>query len=85
MHHVKPNAMLGNVDKYSFKFAKGHLQKIIQKKKKSKELAKNRNKPKEFWKGLKSQRKMTQFKFKALEKANFYERFYSELAGALQN
>ena len=85
MHHVKANAMLGNTDKDNFKFAKVHLQKIIQKKKKSEELAKNRNKPKEFWKGLKSQRKIIQFKFEALEKPNFYERFYHELGGSLQN
>ena len=85
MHHVKANAMLGNTDKDNFKFAKVHLQKIIQKKKKSEELAKNRNKPKEFWKGLKSQRKIIQFKFEALEKPNLDKRFYSELARGLQN
>ena len=75
--------MLGDAD--NFKFAKVHLQKIIQKKKKSEGLAKNRNKTKEFWKGLKSQRKIIQFKFEALEKPNFDKRFYSELAEGLQN
>ena len=85
MHHVKPNVMLGNADKDNFKFGKVPLQKIIQKKEKSEELGKHWNKLKEFWKGLKSQRKIIQFKFEALEKPNFYERFYHELGGSLQN
>ena len=79
MYYVKPNVILHNADKNNLKFAKVHLQKIIQMKKKSDELAKNTNKSKEFWKALKSQR------FEALEKANFYERFYSELARGLKN
>ena len=44
-------------DKDNFKVAKMHLQKIILKKKKfyfEEELGKNRNKPKELWKTLKS-------------------------------
>ena len=44
-------------DKDNFKVAKMHLQKMILKKKKSyfeEELGKNRNKPKELWKTLKS-------------------------------
>ena len=44
-------------DKDNFKVAKMHLQKMILKKKKSyfeQELDKNRNKPKELWKALKS-------------------------------
>ena len=44
-------------DKDNFKVAKMHLQKMILKKKKSffkRERAKNRNKPKELWKALKS-------------------------------
>ena len=44
-------------DKDNFKVAKMHLQKMILKKKKShfeEELVKNRNKPKELWKTLKS-------------------------------
>ena len=44
-------------DKDNFKVAKMHLQKMILKKKKSyfeEELDKNRNKPKELWKALKS-------------------------------
>ena len=85
MYYVKPNVILHNADKDNLKFAKVHLQKIIQMKKKSDELAKNTNKSKEFWKALKSQRKMIQFEFEALEKANFYERFYSELARGLKN
>ena len=71
------------------------------KKKKSyfeEELGKNRNKPKEFWKTLKSlglgsdkarQSKISlkkdgDIQFKALENANTFKRFYSELAGDLQ-
>ena len=71
------------------------------KKKKSyfeEELGKNRNKPKEFWKTLKSlglgsdkarQSKISlkkdgDIQFKALENANTFKRFYSELAGGLQ-
>ena len=44
-------------DKDNFKIAKMHLQKMILKEKKSyfeEELGKNRNKPKELWKTLKS-------------------------------
>ena len=44
-------------DKDNFKVAKMHLQKMILKKKKSyfeEELGKNKNKPKELWKTLKS-------------------------------
>ena len=44
-------------DKYNFKVTRMHLQKMILKKKKSyfeQELGKNRNKPKELWKTLKS-------------------------------
>ena len=44
-------------DKDNFKVAQMHLQKMILKKKKSyfeEELGKNRNKPKELWKTLKS-------------------------------
>ena len=44
-------------DKDNFKVVKMHLQKIILKKKKfyfEEELGKNRNKPKELWKTLKS-------------------------------
>ena len=44
-------------DEDNFKVAKMHLQKMILKKKKSyfeEELGKNRNKPKELWKTLKS-------------------------------
>ena len=62
------------------------------------ELGKNRNKPKELWKTLKSfglsSDKATRSKislikygaiqFGALEKANTFKRFYSELAGGVQ-
>ena len=75
-------------DKDNFKVAKMHLQKMTLKKKKSyfeEELGKNRNKPKEFWKTLKSlglgsdkarQSKISlkkdgDIQFKALENANF--------------
>ena len=88
-------------DKHNFKVAKMHLQKMILKKKKSyfeEELGKNRNKPKELWKTLKSlglssdkarQSKISLNKdgaiqFEALENANTFKRFYSELAGGLQ-
>ena len=88
-------------DKDNFKVAKMHLQKMILKKKKSyfeEELGKNRNKPKELWKTLKSlglssdkarQSKISLNKdgaiqFEALENANTFKRFYSELAGRLQ-
>ena len=88
-------------DKDNFKVAKMHLQKMILKKKKSyfeEELGRNRNKPKELWKTLKSlglssdkgrQSKISLKKdgaiqFKALENANTFKRFYSELAGDLQ-
>ena len=88
-------------DKDNFKVAKMHLQKMILKKKKSyfeEELGKNRNKPKELWKTLKSlglssdkarQSKISLNKdgaiqFEALENANTFKRFYSELAGGLQ-
>ena len=74
---------------------------MILKKKKSyfeEELGKNRNKPKELWKTLKSlglssdkarQSKISLKKdgaiqFEALENANNFKRFYSELAGGLQ-
>ena len=85
----------------NFKVAKIHLQKMIPKKMKSyfeEELGKNRNKPKELWKTLKSlglssdkarQSKISLNKdgaiqFEALENANTFKRFYSELAGGLQ-
>ena len=88
-------------DKDNFKIAKMHLQKMILKKKKSyfeEELGKNRNKPKEIWKTLKSlglsldkarQSKISLNKdgaiqFEALENAKAFKRFYSELAGCLQ-
>ena len=88
-------------DKDNFKVTKMHLQKMILKKKKSyfeEELGKNRSKPKELWKTLKSlglslgkarQSKISLTKdgaiqFEALENANTFRRFYSELAGGLQ-
>ena len=88
-------------DKDNYKVAKMHLQKMILKKKKSyfeEELGKNRNKPKELWKILKSlglssdkarQSKISLNKdgaiqFEALENANTFKSFYSELAGGLQ-
>ena len=88
-------------DKNNFKVAKIHLQKMILKKKKSyfeEELGKNRNKPKELWKILKSlslslgkarQSKISLNKdgaiqFEALENTNNFKRFYSELTGGLQ-
>ena len=81
-------------DKHNFKVAKMHLQKMILKKKKSyfeEELGKNRNKPKELWKTLKSlglsSDKARQSKIslnKDSENANTFKRFYSELAGGLQ-
>ena len=74
---------------------------MILKKKKSyfeEELGKNRNKPKELWKTLKSlglssdkarQSKISfnkdgAIQFEALENTNTFKRFYSELAGGLQ-
>ena len=74
---------------------------MILKKKKScleEELRKNRNKPKELWKTLKSLglssdkakkskislNKDSIIQFEALENANSFKRFYSELAGGLQ-
>ena len=62
------------------------------------ELAKNRNKSEKLWKGLKSLdlsldkvrkskislKKDGAIQFEALENANTFERFYSELAGCLQ-
>ena len=51
------NSGLETTDQDKFKVTKIHLQKMILKKKKSyfeEELAKNRNKPKELWKTLKS-------------------------------
>ena len=73
---------------------------ILKKKKSyfEEELGKNRNKPKELWKTLKalglSSDKARQSKislnkdgaiqFEALENANTFKRFYSELAGGLQ-
>ena len=88
-------------DKDNFKVAKMHLQKMILKKKKSyfeEELGKNRNKPKELWKTLKSLglssdnvrlskiscKKDGAIQFEALENANTFKRFCSELAGGLQ-
>ena len=88
-------------DQDNFKVAKMHLQKMILKKKKSyfeEELGKNRNKPKELLKTLKSlglssdkarQSKISLNKdgaiqFEALENANTFKRFYSELAGGLK-
>ena len=85
-------------DKDNFKVAKMHLQKMILKKKKSyveEELGKNRNK---LWKTLKSLglssgkarqsiislNKDGTIQFEALENANTFKRFYSELAGGLQ-
>ena len=87
--------------KNNFKVAKIHLQKMILKKMKSyfeEELGKNRNKPKELWKTLKSlglnSDKARQSKiylnkdgaiqFEALENRNTFKSFYSELAGGLQ-
>ena len=78
-----------------------HLQKTILKKKKSyfeEELAKNRNKPKELWKALKSLglsqdkarksyisiKKDGAIQFEALENADTLEKFYSVLARGLQ-
>ena len=88
-------------DKDNFKVAKMHLQKMMLKKKKSyfeEELGKNRNKPKELWKTLKSlglssdnvrlskisYKKDGAIQFEALENANTFKRFCSELAGGLQ-
>ena len=88
-------------DKDNFKVAKMHLQKMILKKKKSyfeEELGKNRNKPKELWKVLKSLglssdkarkskiflKKDRAIQFEALENASTVRMFYSDLAGGLQ-
>ena len=88
-------------DKDNFKVAKMHLQKLILKKKKSsfeEEVGKNRNKPKELWKTLKSLglssdkarqskiflKKDGAIQFEALESANTFKRLYSELAGGFQ-
>ena len=88
-------------DKDNFKVAKMPLQKMILKKKKSfseEQLGKNRNKPKELWKTLKSlglssdnvrhskisYKKDGAIQFEALENANTFKRFCSELAGGLQ-
>ena len=88
-------------DNDNFKVAKMHLQNIILKKKKSyfeKELGKNRDKLKEFWKSLKSlslssdkarELKISFMKdgaiqFEAQENANTFKRFCSELAQDLQ-
>ena len=73
---------------------------ILKKKKSyfEEELPNNRNKPNEFWKALKSldlssdkTRKSKIFlkkdgtiQFEALENANTFKRFYSNLAGSLQ-
>ena len=78
-----------------------HLQKMIVKKKKSyseEKLGKNRNKPKELWKALKSfgpssvkvrkckiyLKKDDKNQFRALENTNTFKRSYSELAEYLQ-
>ena len=74
---------------------------ILKKKKSyfEKELGKNWNKPKELWKTLKSLslssdkarkskislKKHGAIQFEALDYANTFKRFYSELAGGLQN
>ena len=88
-------------DKNNFKVAKIHLQKIMLKKKKSyfeEKLGKNRNKPKELWKVLKSFRvtsdkarkskislkKDGAIQFEALENANTFKMFCSELARGFQ-
>ena len=88
-------------NKDNFKVAKINLRKMILKKKKSyleEELGKNRNKPKELRKSLKSlglsSDKAKQLKislnkdgaiqFEALENANTFKRIYSELDGGLQ-
>ena len=85
----------------NFKVLKMHLQEMILKKKKycfEEELGKNRNKPKELRKTLKSlglsSDKARQLKislnkdsviqFKALENGNTFKRFYPELVGGLQ-
>ena len=75
------------------------LKMILQKKKSffENQLAKNRNKLKELWKALKSLglslnkasksnislKKDLTIQFEALENANIFKRFYSELAGDL--
>ena len=88
-------------DKDNFKVAKMHLQKMMLNKKKSyfeEELDKNRKKPKELWKTLKSlglssdkakQSKISlnkdgDIQFEALDNAITFKRFYSELVGDLQ-
>ena len=73
---------------------------ILEKKKSysEEELGKNKNKPKERWKTLKSLglssdkarqskiclKKDDTIQFEALENTNTFKRFYSELAGGLQ-
>ena len=54
--HCKISKHFGpNTDQENFKVAKIHLKKMMLKKKKFEEvLDKNRNKPREFWKALKS-------------------------------
>ena len=88
-------------DEENFKVAKMHLQKMILKKKKSyfeEELVKNRNKPKELWKTLKSVgvsldrarqskiclKKDGAIQFEAMGNTNSFKKFCSELAGGLQ-
>ena len=88
-------------DKDNLKVAKTHLQKMIMKEKKSyfeEEPGKNRNKPKELWKTLKSlsltsdKAKQSKISIKAYgaiqieaqENVNTFKRFYSELAVGLQ-
>ena len=87
-------------DKDNFKVVKMQLRKMLLKKKKSyfeDELGKNRNKPKEPWKTLKSfglssdkarqskiyLKKDGPIQFEVLENANTFKRLYSELAGNL--
>ena len=88
-------------DKCSFKIPEMLLQKMILKKKKShfeEKLAKNRSKPKELWRTLKSLglssdkarkskiylKKDVTTQFEALENAKTFERFYSELSRCFQ-
>ena len=88
-------------DQDNFEDTEMHLQKMIPEEKKSyfeEELAKNRNKPKELWKALKSLglssdkarkskislKKDGKIQFETLENTNIFKRFYSVLAGDLQ-
>ena len=88
-------------DQDNFKVAKMLLQKMMLKIKKSyfeEELTKNRSKPKELWKALKSHglsshkarkskifvKKDGTIQFEALENTNTFKRFYSGLARGLQ-